>query len=254
VAKTKAPEKIAPEVYRIDAVGFPNAISVLLLEGDDGFTLVDTGLGSSAGRIWEALSSLGGGTEDLKRIYLTHHHTDHIGGLPGVREWAPGAELIASECEAEIISGRRELDERPNPIIRFLDRNAKLPRAPVSHTVREGDTVGGFRVISTPGSHPRSYLAPARRGRPLVHRRCVRGPGDQDPGRRQEVLLHGPSAGETLRREAAPGGVRHRSHEPRQANVRRRPPKAWRGSRPLQLCVGAHPRVVFGFEGRPYPS
>lgn len=151
MAKTKAPEKTAPGVYRIDAVGFPNAISVLLLEGDDGFTLVDTGLGSSAGRIRDALSYLGGGPEDLKRIYLTHHHTDHIGGLPGVREWAPGAELIASECEAEIISGRRELDERPNPIIRFLDRNAKLPTAPVSHTVREGDTVGGFRVISTPG-------------------------------------------------------------------------------------------------------
>lgn len=110
MAKTKEPEKIAPGVYRIDAVGFPNAISVLLLEGDDGFTLVDTGLGSSARRIREALRSLGGGPEDLKRIYLTHHHTDHIGGLPGVREWAPGAELIASEREAEIVSGQRELD------------------------------------------------------------------------------------------------------------------------------------------------
>ena len=40
---TKGPEKIAPGVYRVDAIGFKNAINVLLLENDDGLTLVDTG-------------------------------------------------------------------------------------------------------------------------------------------------------------------------------------------------------------------
>jgi glyoxylase-like metal-dependent hydrolase (beta-lactamase superfamily II) len=146
-----SPELIAPGVYRVDAVGLRNMISVLLLEDGDGYTLVDTGLASSAGRIRVALISLGAGPENLKRIYLTHHHGDHIGGLPGVREWAPNAELVAPEREAEIISGRREPDERPNPIIRSLDRRQKLPTAPVDRTVSEGDVVAGLRVISTPG-------------------------------------------------------------------------------------------------------
>jgi glyoxylase-like metal-dependent hydrolase (beta-lactamase superfamily II) len=136
----------------VDAIGFSNAISVLLLENDDGWMLVDTGVGSSsAGRIREALAALATGPDDLKRIFLTHHHSDHVGGLPGVLEWAPEADVAASEHEAEIISGRHGPDERPNPIIRFLDHRQQLPTAPVDRVVREGDVVAGFRVISTPG-------------------------------------------------------------------------------------------------------
>jgi hypothetical protein len=32
-----SPEKIAAGVYRVDAIRFPNAINVLLLENDDGW-------------------------------------------------------------------------------------------------------------------------------------------------------------------------------------------------------------------------
>lgn len=151
VAKGRASERVAPGVHRVDAVGFSNAISVLLIESDDGFTLVDTGLGSSAGRIQEALAALEERPEDLKRIYITHHHLDHIGGLPDVLEWAPDAEVMASEHEAEIISGRREPDPSSNPIFRFFSRYQNLPTVPVDRVVREGDMVAGFRVVSTPG-------------------------------------------------------------------------------------------------------
>ena len=148
------PQRIAPGAYRVDAVGFPSSVSVLLVEGDGGWALVDTGLGSSAGRIREALASLGGGPEDLKRIYITHQHPDHIGGLPGVREWAPGAEVLASEREAEVISGQRPKDPGSNPVFNFLTRNQKLPVVPVNRTVAEGEVVAGFRVVFTPGHTP----------------------------------------------------------------------------------------------------
>ena len=145
------PERVASGVYRVDAIGMSNAISVLLLEDRDGFALVDTGLGNSAGRIREALSGLGGRPEDLKRIYITHHHPDHVGGLPGVLAWAPDAEAVAPGHEAEIVSGRREPDSASGALLRFFSRFQKLPTVPVDRVVHEGDVVAGFRVVPTPG-------------------------------------------------------------------------------------------------------
>lgn len=149
-----APELIAPGVYRVDAIRLSNAINVLLLENDDGWTLVDTGVEGSVERIQGALSSLGSGPEDLKRIFLTHQHGDHVGGLPGLLEWAPASEVGASGYEAEVISGRRRLDPSSNPIFRYLSRNAEPVGVPVGKVLREGDLVSGFRIISTPGHTP----------------------------------------------------------------------------------------------------
>jgi glyoxylase-like metal-dependent hydrolase (beta-lactamase superfamily II) len=149
-----SPELVAPGVYRVDAIGLQNTISVLLLENEDGWTLVDTGLASSVGRIRDALGALGSRPEDLKRIFLTHQHNDHTGGLPGLLEWAPHAEVGASPHEAEVVSGRRGLDPQSNPVLRFVARNAEFPPVPVTKVLREGDFVSGFQVIATPGHTP----------------------------------------------------------------------------------------------------
>lgn len=44
----KVPEQIAPGVYRVDTIGIPNAISVLVVADSDGWMLIDTGLRSGA--------------------------------------------------------------------------------------------------------------------------------------------------------------------------------------------------------------
>jgi glyoxylase-like metal-dependent hydrolase (beta-lactamase superfamily II) len=163
----KPPELVAPGVYRVDAMGLSNAINVLLLENDDGWTLVDTGTANSVGRIRDAIVTLGSGPEDLKRVFLTHQHDDHTGGVQGILEWAPGAEVGASEHEAEVISGRRAKDPFRNPVLRYLARNAELPRAPVGKVLREGDLVSGFRVILTPG-HTFGHVSLLRDGDGLL--------------------------------------------------------------------------------------
>lgn len=154
MATSKVPELVAPGVYRVDAIGIPNAISVLLLENDDGWTLVDTGITGSIGRIKDALAALGSGPDDLKRIFLTHQHVDHVGGLRSLIEWAPEAETGASLYEAEVISGRRPTDPSRNPVLRALNRGAQPPGVAIAKILREGDFVSGFRVISTPGHSP----------------------------------------------------------------------------------------------------
>ena len=147
----KGPEKIAPGVYRVDAIGFKNAINMLLLENDDGWTLVDTGVAGSVGRIKDAITSLGSGPEDLKRIFITHQHDDHTGGLKNLLEWAPGAEVGATAHEADVVSGRRGLDPPSNAFFRRMVRNTQPVGVPVGKVLREGDLVSGFRLISTPG-------------------------------------------------------------------------------------------------------
>jgi glyoxylase-like metal-dependent hydrolase (beta-lactamase superfamily II) len=145
------PEVLAPGVHRVDAVGLKNLISVLLLENDDGLTLVDTGLAGSVERIKDAVGSLGSGPEDLRRIFLTHQHDDHTGGLKGLLEWAPHAEVGATAHEADVISGRRGLDPSSNALFRRMSSSAEPPGVPVGKVLREGDLVSGFRLISTPG-------------------------------------------------------------------------------------------------------
>lgn len=138
----------------MDAVGIPYAVSVLLLRDGDGWTLIDTGVGSSPKRIREALAALGAETGDLKQVLLTHQHDDHVGGLKGALEWAPEVEVVASAHEAAVISGRRGLDPQSNRFLRYMSRNAKSPGVPVNRFVEEGERVAGYRIISTPGHTP----------------------------------------------------------------------------------------------------
>ena len=158
-----SPEKIAAGVYRVDAIRFPNAINVLLLENDDGWTLVDTGAEGEAARIRDALTALGSGPEDLKRIFLTHHHPDHIGGLEGLTEWAPDAELGATEYEAMVISGKLPPAPPTNPIFRFMSGDGGHTAVP-----RGEDPARGRRRLGLPhhrhtGPQPRARLAITRR-------------------------------------------------------------------------------------------
>ena len=104
------PEQVASGVYRVDAGPYSNAISVLLIADEEGWALVDTGTPASPFRIQGALASLEVGPDELKRIYLTHHHPDHIGGLSAVLWWARQAEVVAPRLEAQIISGEHPPD------------------------------------------------------------------------------------------------------------------------------------------------
>ena len=145
------PEKIAPGVYRVDSLPLARAVSVFLIAGSDGWTLIDTALEGSVPRIQGALAALGGDATTLRRIYLTHHHSDHIGGLGALAAWAPRAEIVAPEHEAAIIGGTQPPDRSENPLLRAMTARQQLPQHPIGRTVRAGDDVGGFRVIATPG-------------------------------------------------------------------------------------------------------
>jgi glyoxylase-like metal-dependent hydrolase (beta-lactamase superfamily II) len=151
----------------------PGHVHCYLLQGNDGWTLVDTGLALPG--LAEALAGL-----TVRRIVITHFHPDHVGGAEPAR-LATGAKVLQGEldyaqCErvwgsddwpariagwfrrngvpAEVADGLHEEGEAARPLIQFA-------RGP--EPVREGDSVDGWRVLALPG-HADGHLGLLRDG------------------------------------------------------------------------------------------
>lgn len=82
------------------ADGIPSSMSTFLVETDGVRILFDTGMGASDSRLLSGLASLGVTPADIKYLYLTHFHGDHIGGMmKGDSIVFPNAEVYASKVE-----------------------------------------------------------------------------------------------------------------------------------------------------------
>ena len=67
--------QLTDNLIQLNRAHFVNAY---LVREDDGFTLVDTTLGGGAQKLIDAAHNAG---EEIRRIALTHGHSDHIGSL-----------------------------------------------------------------------------------------------------------------------------------------------------------------------------
>lgn len=82
--------------------GVPSSISCFLMQTEDGQILFDAGLGAPISQLLPKLAEKGIKPEDLKLIYLTHLHPDHIGGLlKDDKVVFPNAEVYVNRLEAE---------------------------------------------------------------------------------------------------------------------------------------------------------
>ncbi|MBJ7329764.1 MAG: MBL fold metallo-hydrolase [Solirubrobacteraceae bacterium] len=114
-----------------------------------GDVLVDAGSRHDAGRIVKALSG-----RRVRGHALTHVHPDHQGATAAVctrlgLPLAVGAGEVA-DMEAGRAAGM-DPPSLPGRIVRALSQG---PGHPVSRTLAEGDEVGGFTVLHTPGHSP----------------------------------------------------------------------------------------------------
>jgi glyoxylase-like metal-dependent hydrolase (beta-lactamase superfamily II) len=133
---------VADGLYQLR--GFPpNAINIYLM----GDVLVDAGTRLALGRIVRQLRG-----RTVTAHALTHAHPDHQGSSHAVCA-ALGLPLWCGAADAEAIENPALIIERlPNHWInRTIGASLAGPAHPVARRLREGDEVGGFVVIETPG-------------------------------------------------------------------------------------------------------
>jgi hydroxyacylglutathione hydrolase len=141
-------------IYCIDSAGPARVFYV-----SDERTVVDTGIPRSADKILAGLAQIGVSPLQVKRIIATHHHADHVGSLFELRK-RTGAAVVAHPLDAEYINGRRArrapkgaLGKLMFGMMSLIGAN-RLPSVEVDQPVEDGDHVGGFEVIHTPGHTP----------------------------------------------------------------------------------------------------
>lgn len=135
--------------------------NAFLIEGDDGFTLIDAGFPDKEAAVFGAIRKLGRSLDQLKHLIFTHGHPDHIGSAAEiVRE--TGARTYLHPLDIPIAESGgpfRPLQGAPGllrPILcrLFFHPNEPVEPVTIDEPLTDGELLpvaGGIEVIHTPG-------------------------------------------------------------------------------------------------------
>jgi hydroxyacylglutathione hydrolase len=137
-------KRVADGVHLLSGAALPCGFNAYLV--DD--VLVDAGMRSSARRILRELRG-----RPLAQVVLTHVHPDHGGGARVVCE-ALGVPLWCGAGDADAMEAGRPNYARVGAVQRVLTRAWQGTGHPVARRLGEGDRVGSFTVLETPGHTP----------------------------------------------------------------------------------------------------
>jgi glyoxylase-like metal-dependent hydrolase (beta-lactamase superfamily II) len=120
----------------------------LLTEDDGSATLIDTGLPGSAPAILEKARQLG---TPIRRILLTHAHTDHVGSLDAICAALQGVQIFIGTDEAPLLAGDCSTYGCPPGRQAF---GFMKTRSQPSHLLQDGEMVGPLKTVFSPGHTP----------------------------------------------------------------------------------------------------
>lgn len=133
-------EKIARYVY------------VYIIKGNEGIYLFDTGTDGSMQQISSYLSENGMSINDVKAIFLTHSHPDHMGAAYDIQQIS-GCKVYGSEKEADWFENvDKEFSDRPIPnFYSLLNKSVRLTNMITSNQIINIESGITINVIETPG-------------------------------------------------------------------------------------------------------
>jgi len=159
-----AVKQIVPGLFELSL----GIVNVFLLESENGWALIDTGVPNSADQILAAFKQIGNQPTDIRHIIITHGHPDHIGSLAALKRATNAATYIhpADAPIARTGTGFRPLTPAPGFMTRLMFRLLIRPAPPIDgavidHEVNDGDVLpiaGGLTALHTPG-HCAGHLA-----------------------------------------------------------------------------------------------
>ena len=145
----------------------PGHVHAYLLPGDDGWTLVDTGVGlPEAKEMWAAELEQAGGP--VSTIFVTHFHPDHVGAAADLHELT-GARVVQGAldyAQCELVWGNPAWSERlvdwfelhgaPDEVTAELVGQSSVYRPFVRYQrdpilVHAGEHVDGWKLIAAAG-------------------------------------------------------------------------------------------------------
>ncbi len=137
-----------------DLVNAP--VSVWLVRGEGGYTLIDTGPPETADLMVAAVARATGG-RGPQRVLLTHGHYDHAGGLEALRvAWNPA--LLCHREEVPFVTGEMDYRHlRPRSFTFWIGRFFLARNdwgLPVARDLEGGQAADGMAVIHLPGHTP----------------------------------------------------------------------------------------------------
>ncbi|MBV8600185.1 MAG: MBL fold metallo-hydrolase [Candidatus Eremiobacteraeota bacterium] len=152
-------------------------INAYLVEGDDGYALVDCGWGTPdvLAALESALAELGVGLQSIRTVVVTHFHSDHY-GLAGTLARLAGTRLFMHHADWAVLDSRfRDIDREMHRRDAWLARNGfatadyaaddrirrlagRMSLQRPDRELEDGElvTLGthAFRVVWTPGHSP----------------------------------------------------------------------------------------------------
>lgn len=146
--------KITKEGSIYQLTFFPSWFPVNCYLADEGntLTLIDAALPFSYKGILKAAEDIG---KPITRILLTHAHGDHIGSLDRLKKLLPDCEVVISARDARLLKGDVTLEagEPQTPVKGGVAKPGQIQTIPDT-LVSEGDIIGSFQVIASPGHTP----------------------------------------------------------------------------------------------------
>jgi metallo-beta-lactamase class B len=146
--KPGPPFRIHGDTYYVGTCG----IAAILIAGDEGHVLIDSGTEAGALIVAANIEALGFELPDVKELLMSHEHFDHVGGMASLQQ-RTGARLVSSGRAAATMRSGQADPEDPQA-------GMHEPMAPVSNVFElsgaDGVLLGDIemRAVDTPGHTP----------------------------------------------------------------------------------------------------